>query len=331
MDVPDRAERVSRFGRGSLARFVAVRLAATALLLVVLSFVVFALLYLTPGDPARNLVGPRNVTPELLESIRAEFHLDEPLLTQYWFWLSDFGRGDFGISIRSDTPVSTILATRAALTFQLAAMAFVLTVAVAVPVGIAAARRAGSAFDTAVSVGAIAGIGAPTYAVGLLLLYVFGVYLNVFPIYGVGDGGLDTVWHLVLPAVTLASGIGALVFKLTRTAVAAELGQDYVAFARSRGLSERRVRRMVLRNAMIPVATSLGLVFAFLFGGTILVEVTFALPGIGSLLAASVTFKDVPVVQAITLLTALVIALSALAVDVMYYVVDPRVRLRERA
>ena len=157
---------------------------------------------------------------------------------------------------------------------------------------------------------------------------MFGVWLDIFPVYGSGDGGLDTWWHLVLPAITLAFGIGALVFKLTRTAVLGELQQDYVAFAYSRGLSRRQVRSLVLRNALIPVATSLGLVFGFLFGGTILVEVTFALAGIGSLLASSVTFKDIPVVQAITLLTALVIALTALAVDLLYYAVDPRVRKR---
>ena len=128
--------------------------------------------------------------------------------------------------------------------------------------------------------------------------------------------------------MTLAIGLGALVFKLTRTAVLAELDQDYVAFARSRGLSNQQIRRLVLRNAMLPIVTSLGLVFAFLFGGTILVEVTFALQGIGSLLAGSVTFKDVPVVQAITLLTAAVIALTALAVDLFSFAADPRVRRR---
>ena len=126
----------------------------------------------------------------------------------------------------------------------------------------------------------------------------------------------------------VAFGISALVFKLTRTAVMSELQQDYVAFARSRGLSRRDTRRLALRNALIPIATSLGLVFGFLFGGTILVEVTFALPGIGGLLAGSVTFKDIPVVQAITLITALVIALTALLVDVVYWAVDPRVRAR---
>ncbi|MFZ9628499.1 MAG: ABC transporter permease [Ilumatobacteraceae bacterium] len=316
------------FARGSLGRFVVVRLAATVVLLLTLSFIVFGLLHLTPGDPARNLLGPKNATPELLDSIRRKYHLDEPFVRQYLLWLNDVVHGRLGTSIRSDTAVTSLLGDRVALTFQLASMAFLLTVLVGVPLGVAAAGRAGSTFDRTTSLTSIVGVGAPTYAVGLLLLYVFGVWLDVFPVYGSGDGGLDTWWHLVLPAVTLAFGIGAMVFKLTRTAVLGELQQDYVAFARSRGLTRRDVRWLVLRNALIPVGTSLGLVFGFLFGGTILVEVTFALPGIGGLLASSVTFKDVPVVQAITLLTAAVIAFTALAVDLFYWGVDPRVRKR---
>jgi peptide/nickel transport system permease protein len=320
---------VTRFlARGSLGRFVVVRLAATLVLLLALSFIVFGLLHLTPGDPARNLLGPRNPTPELLDSIRRKYRLDQPFIRQYLLWLNDVVHGRLGTSIRSDTEVTTLLADRVVLTFQLAFMAFVLTVLIGVPLGIAAAWRSGSALDRAASLTSIVGVGAPTYAVGLLLLYVFGVWLDVFPVYGSGDGGLDTWWHLVLPAVTLAFGIGAMVFKLTRTAVLGELQQDYVAFARSRGLDRRQVRALVLRNALIPVGTSLGLVFGFLFGGTILVEVTFALPGIGGLLAGSVTFKDIPVVQAVTLLTAAVIALTALAVDLFYWAVDPRVRKR---
>lgn len=318
----------SRLRRGTLARFVIVRLAATAVLLVALSLVVFTLLYLAPGDPARNLVGPRTPSPELLESIRAEYHLDEPFVTQYLYWLGDVTRGDLGVSIRSDTAVTSLLADRVVLTLELAVMAFLVTLFVAVPMGVRAAWRAGSSFDRSVSLVSVVGVGAPSYAVGLLLLYLLGVRFEIFPVYGVGEGWLDQLWHLVLPAITLAIGIGALVFKLTRTAVLGELEQDYVAFARSRGLAEREIRRLVLRNALIPVVTSSGLVFGFLFGGTILVEVTFALPGVGGLLASSVTFKDVPVVQAITLLTALVIALTALVVDVLTYTIDPRVRAK---
>lgn len=316
------------FAKGSIGRFIVVRLAATLLLLVALSFIVFGLLHLTPGDPARNLLGPKNPSPDALAAIREKYRLDQPFLRQYVLWLNDVLHGRFGTSIRNNTPVTTLLADRVLITFQLAALAFGFTVLVAVPLGIAAAGRVGTFFDRTVSVSSIVGVGAPSYAVGLLLLYVFGVWLDIFPVYGSGEGGLDTWWHLVLPAITLAFGIGALIFKLTRTAVLGELQQDYVAFAYSRGLSPRQVRGLVLRNALIPVATSLGLVFGFLFGGTILVEVTFALPGIGSLLASSVTFKDIPVVQAITLLTALVIALTALGVDLLYYAVDPRIRKR---
>lgn len=316
------------FAKGSVARFTTGRLLATLALLLALSFIVFALLQLTPGDPARNLLGPRASTPEAIAEIRTQYHLDEPFLKQYWLWLGGVIHGDFGESIRSGQPVVTLLADRVLLTMQLAVFAFVLTVLIAVPLGIYSAWRAGGLWDRGVSAAAVVGVGAPSYAVGLVLLYLFGVRLGVFPVYGSGDGGIDRWWHLSLPAITLVIGLGALVLKLTRTAVLAEIDQDYVAFARSRGLSGRQIQSLVLRNAMLPVVTSLGLVFAFLFGGTILVEVTFALQGIGSLLAGSVTFKDVPVVQAITLITAAVIALTALAVDLFTFAADPRVRKR---
>jgi peptide/nickel transport system permease protein len=314
--------------RGSVARFSLGRLLATAALLLTLSFIVFALLHLMPGDPAQNLLGVRSTSPEALAQVRAQYHLDEPFLKQYLLWLGSVVHGDLGQSIRSDESVLSLLSSRVVLTLQVATYAFVLTVLIAVPLGVFSAWRAGGVVDRGASTAAIVGVGAPSYAVGLLLLYVFGVRLGLFPVYGSGDGGLDRLRHLTLPAVTLAIGLGALVLKLTRTAVLAELDQDYVAFARSRGLSPRQIQSMVLRNAMLPVITSLGLVFTFLFGGTILVEVTFALQGIGSLLASSVTFKDIPVVQAVTLITAAVIALTALAVDLLYFAVDPRVRKR---
>lgn len=314
--------------KGSVVRFSLGRLLATAGLLLALSFIVFVLLYAMPGDPAQNLLGVRSASPEVLAQVRAQYHLDDPLVVQYLHWLGSVLHGDFGQSIRSDESVLTLLGSRVLLTIQLVAYAFVITVVVAVPLGVLSAWRAGGTVDRGASTAAIVGVGAPAYAVGLLLLYVFGVEFGLFPIYGSGDDGLDRFTHLTLPAVTLAIGLGALVLKLTRTAVLGELDQDYVAFARSRGLSNRKIQSMVLRNALLPVITSLGLVLTFLFGGTILVEITFALQGIGSLLASSVTFKDVPVVQAVTLLTAAVIALVALAVDLLYFAADPRVRRR---
>lgn len=314
--------------RGSVSRFTLGRLLATAGLLLALSFIVFVLLYLMPGDPAQNLLGVRAANPETLAQVRAQYHLDDPFLVQYLHWLGSVAHGDFGQSIRSDESVLSLLGSRVILTIQLVLYAFVITVLIAVPLGVISAWRSGGPLDRGASTAAIVGVGAPSYAVGLLLLYVFGVQFGLFPVYGSGDDGLDRFTHLTLPAVTLAIGLGALVLKLTRTAVLAELDQDYVAFARSRGLTNRQIQVLVLRNALLPVITSLGLVLTFLFGGTILVEITFALPGIGSLLANSVTYKDVPVVQAVTLLTAAVIALVALAVDLLYFAVDPRVRKR---
>ena len=317
--------------RGSVARFSLGRLMATAGLLMALSFVVFGLLYIMPGDPAQNLLGVRSASPEVLAQVRAQYHLDEPFLAQYLQWLGSVLHGDFGLSIRSNESVLSVLGSRVVLTLQLVVYAFIITVVIAVPLGVLSALRSGGALDRSASTGAIVGVGAPSYAVGLLLLYVFGVKFGLLPVYGSGDSGFDRLTHLTLPAVTLAIGLGALVLKLTRTAVLAELDQDYVTFARSRGLPSRMIQSMVLRNAMLPVITSLGLVLTFLFGGTILVEITFALQGIGSLLAGSVTFKDIPVVQAITLLTAAVIALIALAVDLLYFAADPRVRRRAAA
>ena len=196
----------------------------------------------------------------------------------------------------------------------------------AVPLGVRSAVAPGGVVDRIATVFAIVGLSAPTFAVGLLLLYAFAYYLPVFPVYGAGDGGVDTLRHLVLPAVTLALGLGAIVLKLTRTAMLRELASDYVTSARARGLSEPTVRRVALRNAAIPIVTGASLVLTFLVGGTVLAETTYALPGIGLLLQDSVLFKDIAVVQSLTLMVAIVIAVIALLADLAYLVLDPRLR-----
>ena len=309
-----------------LAASIGRRLVATATLLLALSFLVFSLLYLAPGDVARNLLGARPASPESLAAIREKFGLDQPFLTQYWHWLSGALTGDLGESVRSGSQVTDVLSQRVGLTLQLTVLAFVIALGVGVPAGIRAARRHGSVQDKTIVSLAVVGVAAPGFAVGLVLLYVFAVMLGWFPVYGTGDTPLDRLWHLALPAVALAAGLAALVVKVTRTAVLRELESDYVTFARARGLTPRAVARLYLTNAAIPVLTSAGLLLAFLFGGTILVETTFSLPGLGSLLAESITFKDIPVVQAVTLVVAVVISLAALAVDLLTLAVDPRVR-----
>jgi peptide/nickel transport system permease protein len=304
----------------------AVRVLGTVAVLLVLSVLVFSLMHLAPGDIVKTLLGTRPASPEAVAAIREQYHLDDPLPLQYLQWLGGFVTGDLGQSIRLQTPVATAIGQRVGLTAALCALAFVLALVVAVPLGVQSAVRAGGWSDRAATGFAIVGLSAPTFAVGLLLLYVFAYYIRLFPVYGAGRGGLDTLWHLVLPAVTLAIGLGAIILKLTRTAMLRELETDYVTSARARGISEPVVRRIALRNAAIPIVTGAGLVLTFLVGGTVLAETTYALPGLGTLLQDSVLFKDIAVVQSLTLLIAIVIAVIALLADLAYLLLDPRIR-----
>jgi len=309
-----------------LGRLLAVRVLGTLGVLLALSIVIFSLMYLAPGDLVKNLLGNRPVTPEAVAAVRAQYHLDDPVIVQYLRWLGGFVTGDLGTSIRLQIPVADAIAARLGITLALCGFAFVIALAVAVPLGVRSAVRPGGAVDRVANVFAIVGLSAPTFAVGLLLLYALAYYLPLFPVYGAGDGGLDTLHHLVLPAVTLALGLGAIVLKLTRTAMLRELATDYVTAARARGLADRTVHRIALRNAAIPIVTGASLVLTFLVGGTVLAETTYALPGLGTLLQDSVLFKDIAVVQSLTLLVAIVIAVIALLADLAYLVLDPRVR-----
>lgn len=307
-------------------RLLSIRVLGAVAVLLALSVLIFALLYLAPGDVVKNLLGNRPSSPEAVNAIRAQYHLDESAVQQYLRWLSGFLHGDLGESVRLQVPVSEAISQRVGLTALLCAMAFVLSVLVAVPIGVLSAVRAGGWIDRSASGLAVIGLSAPTFAIGLLLLLVFAYVIPVLPVYGVGDGGLDTIRHLTLPAISLALGLGAIVVKLTRAAMLRELDTDYVTAARARGLSEATVLRIALRNAAIPITTGAGLLLTFLVGGTVLAEATFALPGLGTLLRDSVLFKDIAVVQSLTLLVACVIMAISLLADSAYLFLDPRVR-----
>lgn len=309
-----------------MGRMLAVRVLGMLAVLLVLSVLVFSLMHLAPGDIVKNLLGNRPSSPEAVAAIRAQYNLDDPAWLQYLKWLGGFVTGDLGQSIRLQVPVADAISQRLGITLALCAVAFVLALAVAVPLGVHSAVRAGGWADRSASGLAIVGLSAPTFAVGLLLLYVFAYYLPLFPVYGAGTGGLDTLWHLVLPAITLAVGLGAIIVKLTRTAMLRELETDYVTAARARGIPEKAVRRIALRNAAIPIVTGASLVLTFLVGGTVLAETVYALPGLGTLLQDSVLFKDIAVVQSLTLLVAVVIAVIALLADLAYLLLDPRLR-----
>lgn len=313
--------------RTSVLWYVARRLAALAVVLAIVSFVVFSLLYVAPGSTERLLLGARPATEETLNNIREKYHLNDPFLTQYGLWLKGVMSLDFGQSIRTGEPVLTGIARRAGITLFVGGYGFLIAMGFGVPLGIYAAVKKRTGVDRAVVGLTVIGGSAPAFVVGLFLLYVFAVILSWFPVFGVGRGFASQLWHLTLPALALGVTAMALVVKLTRAAMIQALEQDYVTFARARGLPRRRVLvGYALRNALVPIVTAGGLILGFTITGSVLVEVTFALPGIGSLLIQSVGVKDVPMVQGVSMVLAFLIVVVNLLTDVLYLFVDPRIR-----
>jgi peptide/nickel transport system permease protein len=311
-----------------MVMFVARRLLSMLGILLVVSLLVFGLLALAPGDPAATLVGgPMKASPEAIAQVRATYHLDEPLLTQYWYWLQGVLQLDFGRSIRSQLPVGIAITERFPITVVLALYSFIITIVVAIPLGLASGMRRGTRLDRAATSVSLFGLAAPVFAVAVFLIYVFAVQLGWFPVYGPGKGAIDRIYHLTLPAITLAIGQIAIISRQTRAATLDVAPRDYVTFARARAVPTRTVwGGYVLRNAAFPVVTISGIVLAFSLTGAVLVEQAFALPGLGTLLVESVSTLDLPVVQAITLLIAFVILFFNFIVDVSYFALDPRLR-----
>jgi peptide/nickel transport system permease protein len=309
--------------------FLIKRVAVLIALLVFISFVVFLLLYLAPGDTAQVLLGPKPQSPAALAVVRAQYHLDEPLLIQYWLWLKSALYGDLGRSIRTNEPIVALIGSRLGIDLFLGLYAFVIAIVLGVPLGIVAAVRRRKVIDRVIVSMSVVGVSAPPFASGLLLLYIFVVYLHLFPAFGAGHGFLDRLSHLTLPALALALTAMALVLKLTRAGMIGALEQDYVVFARARGLPNRKILlTYAFRNALVPVVTSAGLILGYLLTGGILVEVAFSLPGVGALMIDGVSNKDLPVVQGIALVIATIVILANLAIDILYLIIDPRIRHR---
>jgi peptide/nickel transport system permease protein len=302
------------------------RFAALVGVLLVISFVIFLLLYLAPGSPEQLLLGPRQATPATVAAIRHEYHLDDPFFVRYWDWLKNATHLEFGRSIRTNEAVTSVITQRARLSLQLGALAFGVAMLIGVPLGVLAAVRRRTSLDRSIVGVSVIGVSAPAFATGILLLYVFAVRLGWFPVFGQGSGFFDRLWHLTLPAIALGlTGMG-LILRLTRAGTASALEQDYVAFARARGVPQARIlRSYVIRNALVPIVTGGGLILAYMLAGAVLVEVTFALPGLGSLLVESITAKDIPVVQGLALLIAFFVVIINLIVDMLYLAIDPRI------
>jgi peptide/nickel transport system permease protein len=314
-----------------VGRLVLRRLLATIPVLLLVSGGVFLLIHLTPGDPIDAMMA-ESVDATVKENLRRELGFDRPLYVQYVSWMGRVLQGDLGRSIRNREPVIENVGRRIRPSLQLAALAMTISLVIAVPVGVLSAARRNGPVDRAGTTFALFGICMPNFLLALLLIFFFGVTLRWLPISGYVDP-LEEPWDgirsLVLPAVTLGLALAAVVTRTLRASMLEALAEDYVRTARAKGLSERAVvGSHVLRNALIPVVTVLGLQLGTLIGGAVITEYVFALPGVGRLVVDAVFARDYPLVQGVVLLIAVGFILSNLAVDLLYGWIDPRIRPR---
>ena len=307
--------------------FVTRRLAWVVVTLLLVVSGSFALAYVVPADPARQMAGP-HASAEVVERIRAEHHLDEPVIVQYRYYLGALARGDLGRSYRTDEPVTAALARAFPNTALLAVGASFFQVLVGIPIGLFAALRRRTVADVAAMALALVGISAPTFLTGLGLLYFFGFQMDLFPLGGRGEGVFGVLRSAVLPSVTLGMAGAAYYSRLMRGEYLDVAGRDFMRTARAKGLPERTVIfKHALRNALLPVVTLLGLSLPFLFSGSVLIEIIFAWPGMGRLIVAAIFSQDTPLIIACFFVFTLMVVAGNLLADMLYSVVDPRIRL----
>jgi peptide/nickel transport system permease protein len=305
-----------------MSRFLLRRLLLTVPVLFGVATLVFALIHLVPGDPAQAMLGEGASAQDLVE-LRERLGLNRPLLVQYTTFLSGLVRGDLGLSLSRNQPVTTLILERIPATAELAFAAMAVAIALAIPLGIAAAVWRATAVDQAAMTLALLGISVPNFWLGPLLAILFSVELGWLPVSGRG-----TWQHLVLPATTLGAALAAILARMTRASLLDELRELYVLAAAARGASRLRVvLRHAFRNSLIPIVTIIGLQFGAVLTGTVITETIFAWPGIGRLLIQSIGFRDYPLVQGCILLIAVTYVVMNLLTDVAYGWLDPRIRL----
>jgi len=308
------------------------RIVALVPLLLIVSFVVFGLSLLIPGDPAQTLAGGQNAKPETVAKIREDLHLDEPVFRQYGHWLGGVVRGDLGTSFLRNRTVAEEIRLRFPVTFSLALGALVFTILVGVPLGVIAGTRPGHLVDRIVTFGTSAGLAAPDFWVAMILIGILAVQRQLLPSQGYvpfADNPLDWATHLYMPWIALGIPGAAGLARQLRGALADTLEQDYVRTARAKGMrSHSVVLKHTLKNAALVPITVIGLQFAYLLGGTVIIERIFSLPGMGQYFFDALANKDLPVIQGVVLVSALIFVVVNLAVDLMYAYLNPKVRLQ---
>ncbi len=315
-----------------------------------MSFLVFLLMQLAPGDPVTLLLG-EDAEPHEIEQVTREWGLDQPIIVQYWQFLTQAVRGNFGESMRYGEPVTRLVAERLPATVELALASLLVAIVIALPIGVYSAIRHNSLWDHSGMTLALVGISVPNFWLGIMLIFFLGGQLNLLPVagrltYGVNvtpvtnmvlldaliEGNLagfwDAVKHILLPAVTLGTSFAAIITRISRSSVLEVIRQDYITTARAKGLSERKVIwKHTLRNALITIITILGLQLGALLSGSVITETVFSWPGIGSLLIQAITTRDYKLAQGVIFFFAMVYFVINLLVDLLYTWVDPRIRL----
>lgn len=326
----------------SMTKYIIRRILNLIPILLGVSLVVFLIVHLAPGDPITIMLGEQ-ATPEEIARLQRVYGFDQPLHIQYFRWLGNALRGDLGRSIRQWQPVTHLIFQRLGATFELALMAIFIAILIAIPLGILAAVKQSSWVDFTSMVGSLIGISMPSFWLGLMLLTYIALHVPFFPVFGrdasfvagliqlftrgSGTELYQAIRFLALPAMSLGTAVAALLTRLTRSSMLEVLGQDYIRTARAKGLNERLVLfRHALKNAMLPVVTVLGLQLGVLLGGAVVTETVFAWPGVGRLIVNSISQRDFPIIQAGTLMLAVIFSLVNLIVDISYSYLNPRIR-----
>ena len=312
-----------------MRRFILHRLGILIPTLVFVSMMIFGLQQLLPGDPALALAGEER-DPQVIQFLRARYHLDQPLPVRYAYWIGGVLHGDLGESIRIQRPVSELVLEKLPVTGELTVLAMIIALAIGIPAGIVAAVKRGTAWDVAANVVALWGLSTPNFWLGILMILLFSVHLGWLPASGFVSPS-ESLWGnlstLIMPAFVLGNAIAAVIMRHTRSAMLQALRSDYVRTARAKGLSERQVIiRHALRNALQPVITLGALEFGGLLSGAVLTEQIFTIPGFGKLVVDAVFNRDYAVVQGVVLVTSTFYVLLNLAADLLYAVVNPRLR-----
>lgn len=306
--------------------FVIHRLGQMVIVVFGITVIVFFMVHLTPGDPARIYLGTR-ATDAAVANLHHQWGLDRPLPQQYGLFMGRLIRGDLGTSLLYQSSDARLILDRLPSTLWLLSYSIILSLLIAVPLAAISATKKDSLRDHTIRLGSVISLGMPSFWVGIMLILVLGVDIHLFPVGGYGNGVLGHLWSMFLPGLTIAIAVSPLLLRSLRASMLNVLDADFVATARSKGIPRRKILvSHVLRNAIIPMITVLGVNVSFLIGGTVVVEKVFALPGLGNLMLQAILARDFPVVQAVTLVFAVMVVLVNLMTDVVYSLLDPRVR-----